>query len=149
MPCLPSPGIWSGISHFLALGSAFLGVTLRDGRLAKTDLLLPNPERSGLAGSLELQLPDMVRGARGPDNLFLNPPFLGSSVYRVAWGRLQEGGMWLCSPQKSPMARSCAQRPSRRRDSKLELAVNPGAPDAHHQAFPACNPLDIQKCRSL
>ena len=82
-------------------------------------------------------------------NLFLNPPFLGSSVYRVAWGRLQEGGMWLCSPQKSPMARSCAQRPSRRRDSKLELAVNPGAPDAHHQAFPACNPLDIQKCRSL
>ena len=67
MPCLPSPGIWSGISHFLALGSAFLGVTLRDGRLAKTDLLLPNPERSGLAGSLELQLPDMVRGARGPE----------------------------------------------------------------------------------
>lgn len=65
MPCLP--GIRSGISHFLALGSAFLGVTLRDRRLAQTDLLLPNPERSGLAGSLELQLLDMVRGARGPE----------------------------------------------------------------------------------
>ncbi|ELR53294.1 Fer-1-like protein 4 [Bos mutus] len=59
--------IRSGISHFLALGSAFLGVTLRDRRLAQTDLLLPNPERSGLAGSLEPQLLDMVRGARGPE----------------------------------------------------------------------------------
>lgn len=27
----------------------------------------PNPGSSGLAGSLELQLPDMVRGARGPE----------------------------------------------------------------------------------
>lgn len=36
--------------------------------MAQTDLLLlPNPEHSGLAGSLELQLPDMVRGARGPE----------------------------------------------------------------------------------
>lgn len=28
---------------------------------------MPNPVCSGLAGSLELQLPDMVRGARGPE----------------------------------------------------------------------------------
>lgn len=36
--------------------------------VAQIDLdFLPNPESSGLAGSLELQLPDMVRGARGPE----------------------------------------------------------------------------------
>lgn len=36
--------------------------------VAQIDLdLLPNPEGSGLTGSLELQLPDMVRGVRGPE----------------------------------------------------------------------------------
>lgn len=36
--------------------------------VAQIDLdFLLNPESSGLAGSLELQLPDMVRGARSPE----------------------------------------------------------------------------------